>query len=476
MKTTPLSAELGKAEFGDPRRAERLAGMADALAERPGESLPKAMGSEAALEGAYRFLRNPHVTPERILDPHVQATVARAEASGRVVLAVSDTTEFVFTGQADRGVGIGMTRKRQGFLGHFCLAVTGDGARRPLGLLGFRPVFRTGNKPIRDTWTRKRDPARESVRWIEVALDVANRTAGMPLIHVMDREADNFELMSALIAAKQRFVIRIAQNRALLKDGARVKLFDELRRVPTLALREVPLSPRAAKTKRRRRRPPYQFNKHPPRGARMAELELGAGSFTIARAKWSSDPELPDCLSLNCVRVHEPRPPEGEQPVEWMLITTEPIDTVAEILAVVDSYRARWVIEEYFKALKTGCAFEKNQLESRHTILNYLAVLAPVAWQLLLLRSLARNTPSSPAESALSRVQIEVLKAVAKKPLPPEPTVEEAFLAVAALGGHLKHNGPPGWQTLGKGFHDLLLYEAGWRAHASQSPPGSDQS
>jgi hypothetical protein len=159
-----------------------------------------------------------------------------------------------------------------------------------------------------------------------------------------------------------------------------------------------------------------------------------------------------------------------------MLITNEPTETVAQIFAVVDSYRARWVIEEYFKALKTGCAFEKNQLESRRTILNYLAVLAPVAWQLLLLRSLARDAPSSPADAALSKVQIEVLKAVAKKPLSPEPTVEEAFLAVAALGGHLKRNGPPGWQTLGKGFHDLLLFEAGWRAHASQSPPGCDQS
>ncbi len=451
--------------------------MADALTEHAGASLPKAMGDEAALEGAYRFLRNSHVSPEAILEPHVQATVERVTAVGGTVFAASDTTDFVFTGQVDRGVGIGESRNRRGFLGHFCLAIAADGSRRPLGLLGFAPVFRTGHKPEIKPWSRNRDTTRESLRWKALALDVANRTAGLPIVHVMDREADIYELMAALVTARQRFIIRAGQNRALmLDDGARARLFEALRNVAAVAQREVPLSARAAKTKRRRHRPAHQYKAHPPRGARLANLEIASAPFTIAKAKWSCDPELPESLTLNCVRVHEPHPPAGERAVEWMLITTEPTETVEQLFAVVDGYRARWVIEDYFKALKTGCAFEKNQLESRKTILNYLAVLAPVAWQLLLLRSLARDAPTGPATAALSKTQIEVLKAIAKKPLPAEPTVEQAFLAVAALGGHLRHNGSPGWQTLGRGLHDLLLYEAGWLAHAAHSPPGSDQS
>jgi hypothetical protein len=124
------------------------------------------------------------------------------------------------------------------------------------------------------------------------------------------------------------------------------------------------------------------------------------------------------------------------------------------------------MIEEYFKALKTGCAYEKRQLETAHSLLNAMAVLAPVAWRLLLLRHLARETPERPASAALSPTQLAVLRAVAKRPIPDKPTVQDAMLAIAGLGGHLPRNGDPGWLVLGRGMHDLLLLELGWRARA----------
>jgi 4-hydroxy-L-threonine phosphate dehydrogenase PdxA len=114
--------------------------------------------------------------------------------------------------------------------------------------------------------------------------------------------------------------------------------------------------------------------------------------------------------------------------------------------------------------LKTGCQYERRQLESAHSLLNALAVLAQVAWRLLLLRHLARHSPNRPATDALTSKQIEVLHAVAKRPIPERPTVKEAMLAVAGLGGHLPRNGDPGWLVLGRGMHDLLLLELGWRA------------
>jgi hypothetical protein len=133
----------------------------------------------------------------------------------------------------------------------------------------------------------------------------------------------------------------------------------------------------------------------------------------------------------------------------------------------VDCYRARWLIEEFVKALKTGCQYEKRQLESSHSLLNALAVLAPVAWRLLLLRYISRNAPDAPARQALTPTQLDVLKAVSKKPLPDNPTVRDALLAVAKLGGHLTNNGDPGWIVLGRGFHDLLIMELAWRAARS---------
>lgn len=114
--------------------------------------------------------------------------------------------------------------------------------------------------------------------------------------------------------------------------------------------------------------------------------------------------------------------------------------------------------------MKTGCQFERRQLESAHSLLNALAILAPVAWRLLLLRHLARAEPTSPAATALTTKQLEVLRPVSKKPLRPKPNARDAMLAVAALGDHLKSNGDPGWLVLGRGMHDLLLLELGWRA------------
>jgi hypothetical protein len=130
----------------------------------------------------------------------------------------------------------------------------------------------------------------------------------------------------------------------------------------------------------------------------------------------------------------------------------------------VDCYHARWVIEEYFKAIKTGCQYESRQLETAESLLNALAIFAPVAWRLLLLRHLARSDGKATATDALTAKQVQVHKAVAKKPLPAKPTAREAMLAIAALGGHIKNNGDPGWLVLGRGLHDLLLLELGWRA------------
>ena len=153
--------------------------------------------------------------------------------------------------------------------------------------------------------------------------------------------------------------------------------------------------------------------------------------------------------------------------MEWFLLTDLPISNDEQIAFVVDCYRGRWTVEEYFKALKTGCQYEKRQLETAHSLLNALAVLAPVAWRLLLLRHLARHAPERPASAALTSSQLDVLHAVAKRPISARPTVREAMLAIAGLGGHLPRNGDPGWLVLGRGMHDLLLLELGWRARGN---------
>ncbi len=283
-------------------------------------------------------------------------------------------------------------------------------------------------------------------------LNLAGRVAA---IHVADREGDQYALLSALVEAKRAFVIRSFQDRRLAgEDEARLRAVASAAKFTVR--REVPLSPRADIKGPKGQR-------HPARRHRTAKLSFAAVSVALPRTA-DAPKSAPLTVPLSVIHVLEREPPPGQPPVEWFLLTSLPIHDDAAILYAVDCYRARWTIEEYFKALKTGCQFERRQLESAHSLLNALAILAPVAWRLLLLRHLARAEPSAPAAAALTEKQLEVLRAVAKKPLRPRPNAREAMLAVAALGGHLKSNGDPGWLVVGRGMHDLLLLEIGWRA------------
>ena len=153
-------------------------------------------------------------------------------------------------------------------------------------------------------------------------------------------------------------------------------------------------------------------------------------------------------------------------------VRTEPIATRQQVEKVVDAYRARWTIEEYFKALKTGCAFEKRQLESFTALRNALALFSVIAWRLLLMRTIARTHPSASASTVATARQLRVLRSLAKLDdprirhvqLPQSASAADVLLAVAKLGGHIDQNGPPGWQVLGRGYDSLLLIELGWSA------------
>lgn len=446
-----LSSELGAADLGDDRLNRRLGLLVDSLADRPAESFPKAP-DDAELEAAYRFFGNASVTPEGILAPHFRQTARRA-AEYRNVLVIHDTTQFEFGGASKRE-GLGrLIRPGQGFFGHFALATSADGDREPLGLLGLETLFRLDKVSPKP---RPQRPNRgESARWRR-SIDAAEAQLDSKVraIHVMDREADSYSILSCLDDAKRAFVIRSFQDRVLANEETRLRA--AAKTAKRSFDREVPLS----------RRPPIKGPKgqrHPARKSRIATLSFAAGPVEIPR---TSDAKGASSLTLafNVIYIWERKPPPGEPPVAWFLLTNLPIRTPQEIGFAVDCYRGRWTIEEYFKALKTGCQYERRQLESAHSLLNALAILAPVAWRLLLLRHLARHAPTKPATAALTPTQLEVLHATAKRPLSKRPTVREAMLAIAGLGGHLPRNGDPGWLVLGRGMHDLLLLELGWRA------------
>lgn len=458
-----IRGEVETADFGDRRLSARLVRVAERLARSPDQSFPKAAGSTAALEATYRFLGNDAVTPGAILEPHVAATRDRC-AQEQLVFVAHDSTEFRFSSErADLGRVAG--DETHGFLGHFALAIST--ARAPLGVLGMEPVFR--DRGVRRPGKRERLPLeeKESRRWLDLVRRVAAGLGdGTTAIHVMDREADAYELLAAMDAERLRFIVRLQFDRAVEDALGRGAISGVIRGRRTLLTRNVTLTARPPK----RRDPPNRARKHPYRRERKATLRVSATTVTLRRPQHLGA-RVPATLRLNVVRVQETTAPQGIDPVEWRLITSEPVETPDDVAAVVDGYRARWVIEEYFRALKQGCAYEKRQLESRHALLNALAVFAPIAWQLLALRQLSRDAPDLPADRVLSPLKITLLQRHPDVKLAKAPTVRQAMLGIAALGGHIKNNGDPGWIVLGRGYEDLLLLERG-----AALALGSDQS
>lgn len=449
-----ITEEMTGAKFGDKRLSARLVTIAEQLAAEPDASFPVSAGGDAALEATYRFLNNDAVSPGQILAPHVEATVRRIAAAGAAIVA-HDTTEVALPSE---GADVGwLDARRSGFFAHAALAMSADGARRPFGVLGLRTIFRDRKRRDRSKRRRNRFAGdNEELRWAEMVKQVeASARVGVPLIHVMDREADSYRLLSQAVTNRWRVVIRMTADRVVShSDG--LKVSDIIKDGEVVIKREVALAPRRIPkgTEARKR--------HPPRDARVASLSVSAHPVVLPRTDWAGSDCLPT-LDLNIVRVWERNPPAGAEPVEWRLITTEPIATADDVARVVDAYRARWVIEEYFKALKTGCGFERRQLENRRAIVNALAVFAPIAWQLLVLRALSRATPNAGAETVLTSLRLELLRKHPKLNLKSRATARDAMLAIAQLGGHIRNNGDPGWMVLWRGFEKLLLLEEGAR-------------
>lgn len=448
----------------DRRHDRRVVAVARRAVAAPGASFPRMMHDDGELEATYRLLSNPNVSPQSIFDAHYRATARRARASGQPIVIVHDTTDCCFRGDSERE-GIGrISNSARGLSVHVALALSPDGA--PHGLLDVATHTRLSPpRPRRDRKKRPRPHSqRESARWM-AGVDASMKRLGAGpnnAVHVMDREADNFLLFDGLVAAGSAFVIRLAQNRRIVDDEHQC-LRDAIEHVDAVMTRETEASRRSD-----RYRYPASKKRHPARQAREAQLAVGARAVTIPVTDGQSRLVHRRRLPLNVVRVWEPAPPDGEEPIEWLLLTNLPVNSAGKLEVIVDLYRMRWTVEEYFKALKTGCAFERRQLESRHALENALAILAPIACRLLFLRTLARRDDGTPATELLTTTQIETLRLLARRyPLPSRPTARDALLSIAGIGGFLKRNGEPGWQTIGLGFDELLRAELLWKAAKS---------
>jgi hypothetical protein len=266
-------------------------------------------------------------------------------------------------------------------------------------------------------------------------------------VRVADREADIYEYMASCRKLGHGFVIRVSQNRILLNPatGKRLGLvFEHIASVAPLGGMYLDLRGRDGQV------------------ARRAKLLISCGPVRV-RAPERAGQAAGAGAPIDCwfIRVWEQDPPDGVEPLEWVLYTDPPTETLQEALVGVMDYGTRFLVEEFHKGLKTGMKIEELQLERANRLFAAIAVMSVVALRLLDLRELGKGFPDAPAAcTGLDELELELLSLAVEREL---TTVAEVLLAVGRLGGHMNRRGDgmPGWITLWRGMKTLRLLVRG---------------
>lgn len=454
---------FGHAELGDVRRTRRLVELADRMAHRPGGTLPEKINSPKDLKSLYRLLDAGDVTHESILESHQEHlfTDVLPQRSG-YTLAIHDTTELEYTkreSMADLGkIGNGY---RRGFLAHNTLLVCPE-TGATLGLAN-QILHRRVDAPKGETHSqRKKRSTRESLLWLK---GVRALPTDRRIVDVCDRGADTSEFINHAARSGRTFLIRSSQNRNCfaghdeLDGDAVVKLHDHARKQPAAGSWELEV-PRKKEFKSKNRK---GKKRKVVRKKRTAKMLVSFAKVQIRTA--SSKKVAPDCLWV--LRVWEQNPPQGQEKLEWFLLTNHPVKTFEDAYEVVGWYEKRWIIEEYHKCLKTGMNIESYQFTCTSRLEPAIALTSIAAVTLLNLRDDSRNeaTKNLPATDYIDTEYVEVLSMWRHGKRKLDWTVSQFVLALARISGHQNRRGdhPPGWQKLWKGWHELHAMLAGAR-------------
>ena len=197
------------------------------------------------------------------------------------------------------------------------------------------------------------------------------------------------------------------------------------------------------------------------RDAREITCTVHAAKVSLNDPRRGADRKLGG-VTVNAVLVSEVNPPEGVQAVEWLLLTSLPIRGNKQIEQIISHYEKRWVIELYFKVLKSGCKIESRRFEHMDRFLPALALYMIIAWRSLYICRVSRTHEDSSCELVYEKAEWQSAWQIVKRSPPPHkpPRLMEMTKIVAQLGGYVnrKNAGPPGPQSMWIGLqrmHDI---------------------
>jgi hypothetical protein len=435
--------EFGTIEIYDPRLKKRLLTMVRDFYSQPQAPIPQACGSHAKTKAAYRFFSNKRINMDQMLRAHVESTVERIKAH-EVVLAVQDTTSLNYTThQAMQGLGpINNTQNSAvGLMIHDTMAFSAQGT--PLGLLDVQcwardcedrgKKYRRQNLPIEQ---------KESVKWLKSYRAVCEAQSLCPhttLVSMGDREADIYELFLETVKNPKGPKLLVRCERSRKRKTEVDNLWEDMGSQPVAGIQVVHVPSKGA------------------RAARDAKLEV---RYAPVKLKPPCGKGYP-AVEVWMVYAREfDYDPAVKSPLDWMLLTTVKVRNLEQACERLTWYARRWGIEVYHRTLKSGCRIEDRRLETTDSLESCLAIDMVVAWRIYHLTKLGREVPTSPCTIFFEEAEWKALYIFVNKTAnvpATEPTLHEAMLMMAGLGGFLarKGDGQPGATTLWRGLQRL---------------------
>ena len=436
--------EFGFAPLGDQRRTKRLVQVATNLATTPGGTLPQAFATWPELKAAYRLMNQRGVSFQNVLATHLARTRQACRQPGEYLI-IEDTTDLDFTHHpATQDLGVIGKGQGRGLELHSALAVRVEAwtlEQRPegtlLGLFG-QQCSRPRRAPQKESRRQRLSRARKTQCWAAALEEAGGPPAGCRWIYIADRESDFYEPMQRCLAHGVDFIIRGYHDRRLADEGGHLR--EVLAQAPVLGQMTVAVRARGGEPKR------------------TAIVEVRRARVDLD-GPWRPAGWQAPLQDLWAVEVREVHAPEGvKEPLHWVLLSSLPCERWSQVQRVIGRYTARWWIEEYHKALKTGTRVEDSQLERGYRLEPLIGILAMVAVRLLSTKMLARSRPDS--FEAAESFGPEMTALLEKKVGLPKGgwTNRNLLVATARLGGFpaRKGDGMPGWQTIWRGWQRLM--------------------
>jgi len=454
-----VDTEFKSLDLGDKRLNKRFEQIISGFSKNPGKPISQCFQTRNEQAACYQFLSNDYIDVTDLFRPHREATIERIHKQ-EVALCLNDTTSLDYTMKPSiEGLGILETSARRGFFFHPLMVVTPE--RIPLGTVHVnmwkREEFKQREKVSSSKRASEPIETKESFRWLQgyrEACKVAEECPETEVIYIADREADIMELFVEATekkedAKKAQLIIRSRNDRILDDPNDGDLLRQKIKKAPKLGELKYSL-------------------KRKGKEAREVSLTVTASRVCFRPKRSLSVPSV----SVYAVMAVEENPPEDEDPISWLLLTTIPTITFDDAVRVIKFYTCRWEIEMFFNVLKSGLNIEKRGLQAVGKLELLLVLFTMIAYRVMLLCKLSREYPELPCAILFTDMEWKAAWAWAnkKKALPSEPpTLGGIYKLISLMGGYTetKKGAPPGYLSTWRGIIRLQNIVEGWEAHSS---------